>query len=402
MNAAIDAMLAVRPVLVGVKAASEALGLQERELLHAGPAFTEPRHPPAAIASSIVMTCLHEGWARDEAEAEALLHRGALTLIPAQSRDCVTPLASIVSSSTPLFLVRDGGGVGSTVHAPVSVVRGADTRMGTRDGGLITRLEDRNRVTAPAWRALLQRTGPLELWEPAVHGLAHGDDLHSRTSAANEALAAAVRERGDPALADAIAGAPLFFLTPWMAASACILRAAEGCGLHTLVTRAGGNGERFAIALAGAPGQWITCAATPPQGPFIPNVPRDTRVLGAIGDSAVIDMLGLGGQRIAHAPEPFGLVQPQLEDDHDARVRRMLLAAHPALPQRWPIGVDAQRVVSQAKAPFVMLAMVAADGRTGFLGRGGYRPPLELFEEAVTVSCRRSTCRGRQSTTTGR
>jgi hypothetical protein len=30
-----------------------------------------------------------------------------------------------------------------------------------------------------------------------------------------------------------------------------------------------------------------------------------------------------------------------------------------------------------------MLAMVAADGRTGFLGRGGYRPPLELFEEAA-------------------
>lgn len=382
-SASIDAMLAVRPALVGVEAASESLGLQERELLHAGPAFIEPRHPPAPIASSIVMTCLHEGWARNETEAEALLRGGALTLIPAQSRDCVTPLAAIVSSSTPLFLVRDRAGVGATVHAPVSVVRGADTRMGTRDGGLIARLEHRDRVTAPAWRMLLRRTGPLELWEPALHGLVHGDDLHSRTTAANDALAAAVRERGDLALADAVAGAPLFFLPLWMAASACILRAAEGRDVRTLVTRAGGNGERFAIVLAGSPEQWITCAARPPRGHFIPNVPRETRVLGAIGDSAVIDMLGLGGQWIAHAPEPFALVQPQLEDDHDARSRRLLLAAHPALPERWPIGVDAQRVVSQGYSPFVMLAMVAADGRTGFLGRGGYRPPLELFEEAV-------------------
>lgn len=383
MSAAIDAMLAVRPVVVGVQAASEALGLRERELLHAGPPFADPRHPPAPIESSIVMTCLHEGWARDEAEAEALLQGGALTLVPAQTRDCVTPLAAIVGPSTPLFQVRDAGSVGPTMHAPVSVVRGADTRMGARDGGLLTRLRDRDRTTAPAWQALVQRTGPLDLWTPAVHGLGHGDDLHSRTSAANEALAAAVRERGDSELADVVAVTPLFFLTLWMAAAARILRSAEGRDLPTLITRAGGNGERFAIALAGAPAQWITCAATPPQGPFITTVPQDACVLGAVGDSAVIDMLGLGGQRVARAPEPFGLVQPQLKPDHDESARRLLLVPHPGLPQQWPVGIDVQRVVSQANTPFVMLAMVAADGRTGFLGRGGYRPPLDLFERAA-------------------
>jgi hypothetical protein len=383
MRSAIDAMIAVRPEVVGVESAREALGLREHELLHAGPAFIDPRHPPAAIVSSIVVTCLHEGWARDEAEAAALLRGGALTLSPAQSSDCVTPLASIVSSSTPLFLVRNAGGVGPTVHAPVSVVRGADTRMGTRDGGLISRLQERDRVTAPSWQVLLQRTGALDLWSPAVHGMTLGDDLHSRTATANEALATSVRERGDAALADAIAATPLFFLSPWMAACACILRAAEGCDMPTLITRAGGNGARFGIALAGAPERWIDCIATPPRGPFIPSAPPDARVLGAIGDSAVIDMLGLGGQRIAHAPEPFELVQSQLELDHDTRAHRLLSAGHPALPQRWPIGIDAKRVVSQSCAPFVMLAMVAADGKTGFLGRGGYRPPLDLFEEAI-------------------
>ncbi|HEY4069750.1 MAG TPA: DUF1116 domain-containing protein [Burkholderiaceae bacterium] len=383
MGSAIDAMLAVRPVLVGVEAARDALGLRARELLHAGPPFADPRHPPAALVSSIVMTCLHEGWARDEAQAEALLRRGALTLIPAQSRDCVTPLAAVVAPNTPLFRVRDAGNDGATLHAPVSVVRGADTRMGTRDGGLLARLAARDRETAPALRALLQRVGALDLWTPALHGLSHGDDLHSRTAAANEAFAAAVREHGDAALAEAIAATPLFFLTPWMAAAALILRAGEGRDLPRLVSRAGGNGERFAIALAGAPERWIACAATPPQGPFIPSAPQGTPVLGAVGDSAVIDMLGLGGQRLAHAPEPFGLVQSRLDADHGERARRLLLAPHPGLPQQWPIGVDVRRVVSQANPPFVMLAMIAADGKTGFLGRGGYRPPLDLFEEAA-------------------
>lgn len=383
MSAAIDEMLAVRPEVVGVEVARDALGLRDHELLHAGPAFSDLRHPPAAIASSIVMTCLHEGWARDEAQAESMLHAGALTLVPAQSRDCVTPLASIVSPSTPLFMVRAAGSVGPTLHAPVSVVRGADTRMGARDGGLIARLQGRDRVTAPSWELLLQRTGPLDLWGPAMHGLVLGDDLHCRTNAANEALSTIIRGRGDPVLAEAVAATPLFFLTLWMAACACILRAAEGRDIPTLVTRAGGNGERFAIALAGAPERWIDCIATPPRGPFIPSAPPNARVLGAIGDSAVIDMLGLGGQRISHAPEPFELVRPQLELDHDERSRRLLLAEHPALPQRWPIGVDARRVLSQSCVPFVMLAMIAADGRTGFLGRGGYRPPSELFEEAI-------------------
>lgn len=379
MTRTIDAMLAVRPAVVGVRTAADALGLRERELLHAGPPLADPRRPPAPLASSIVMSCLHEGWARDEAEAEALLACGALRLASAQSRACVTPLAAVVTAGTPLFEVRDARGAGAAMHAPVSVVRGADTRMGTRDAGLGARLRTRDRETAPAWAVLLDRGGPVDLWAPAVHGLRHGDELHSRTTAANELLAATLRERGDATLADDVAATPLFFLTPWMAACALILREAEGGDLPTLVTRAGGNGERFAIALAALPAHWIACDALPPRGPFVASAPADVAVQGAIGDSAVIDLLGLGGQRVAQAPEPRALVQSQLAPDHDERARRLLLAPHPGLPGSWPIGIGAQRVVDQATSPLVMLAMIAADGRGGFLGRGGCRLPLALF-----------------------
>jgi hypothetical protein len=48
-----------------------------------------------------------------------------------------------------------------------------------------------------------------------------------------------------------------------------------------------------------------------------------------------------------------------------------------------PVAVDARRVCAEAAAPLVALAMLGADGATGFVGRGLYRPPLDLFARAV-------------------
>jgi len=381
MTRSMDDLVASRPILVGVRRAGEALNLARHELLHAGPPLLDPCRPPPPMASSIVMTCIHEGWANDEPEAEALLREGVLRLSPAQERSCVTPLAAIVGPGTPLFEVRESGG--AVVYAPVSAVRGADTRMGSRDSALLSRLQIRDQEIAPAWHSILQDHGPLELLPCAAHGLANGDDLHSRTTAANDVLAVKVRERGDANLADAISATPLFFLTLWMAAASCMLRAAEGGDIPTLVTRAGGNGERFAIALSSDPARWHCCDATSPQGSYVANAPKHAVPVGAIGDSAVIDMLGLGGQRLAHAPEPLSLVNEYLPEHHDESAQSLLRVPHPALPGFWPLGLDAQRVVEQQYAPFVMLAMIAQDGFSGFLGRGIYRPPLALFESAV-------------------
>ncbi len=368
-----------RPIWIGVRSAAQALGLQRHELLHAGPPLENPRRPPRTLASSIVMTCLHEGWAANEAAAEALLYGGELSLAPAQDHDCVTPLAAIVSASTPLFEVSDECPGQPVMHAPVSVLRGIDTRMGCRDPGLFGRLRERDRNTATALERLIDATGPMPLWGLAAHGLARGDDLHGSTTHANLAFAQALRERGAGALADDIADTPLFFLTLWMAASALLLRIAEQGDTPTLVTRAGGNGERFAIALAGRPETWIACDAEPPNGPRLPNVSPELAIEGAIGDSAVIDMLGLGGQRLAHAPQLLA----QFEALPEVAAQALLSWPQPLLPQAWPLGLDAATVVRLQQAPRVMLAMLARDGASGLCGRGIYQPPLDLFSRAL-------------------
>jgi hypothetical protein len=385
VDVALQALVGTRPALHGILSAREAIGLPPGTLLHAGPPLLDPTRPPAPLRSAIVATCLHEGWAGDDAEAQALLDAGALVLQPAQQQGCVTPLVAVISSRTPLFEVRDDGGGTRRQFAPVSAVRGSDARMGSRDASLPARLRQRDDEIAPALAGSLRRGGPIALWPLAAQGLAQGDDLHSRTAAANDALATQLRARDEPTLADHVRATPLFFLTLWMAAAALILRSAEGGDQPTLVTRAGGNGERFGIALASAPAHWICCEATPPQGPRLAHVAPGTDVLGAAGDSAVIDLLGLGGMRLAHAPEPMAVFAPFVAADDLRAATGLLLAPQPVLADQWRLGLDARDVVGSGVAPIVMLAMLARDG-AGLVGRGVWRPPLALFERALSTT----------------
>jgi hypothetical protein len=375
--AGLQRLLALEPQLVGVRPAAEALGLERGRLLHAGPPLRDPRRPPAVLLSSAVVAILHEGWTDSAEEAEAMVSSGRVQLDPAQPRGCVTPLACVVSPGMPLFEVEADG---LRLHAPVSAVRGPDTRMGLRDPALFERLQVRDQRVAPAWQRALSAHGPLPLLAFAAHGLAHGDDLHSRTTAATGLLARSLRDRGEPQLADDLDATPLFFLTPWMAASALILRAAEGGDHPTLVTRAGGNGEVFGIALAGRPTHWSCVDGTAPQGMRMQGK-ESLDACPAIGDSAVIDMLGFGGLALAGAPEPLQAFAAHLPADHASLAQRLLTASHPTLGR--PVGVDARKVVEQQCAPLVALAMLAADGAAGFVGRGLYRPPVDLFARAL-------------------
>jgi hypothetical protein len=385
-----SALTDATPQLGAIRTGAQALGLGQYELLHAGPPLADPCQPPQTLVSSVVMTCLHEGWAATEPEAEGLLRKGWLTLSPAQDRGCVTPLAAVVSASTPLFAVHDANRTGGpNCWAPVGAVRGADTRMGWRDPGLLARLRYRDDVVAPALQALIDRHGAVPLWPLAVAGLAQGDDLHGSTAHANVAWAEALRQRGAPAaLVDDVLATPLFFLTLWMAAAACLLRAAEGCAPTSLVTRAGGNGQQFGVSLAGQAGRWTGCDAGPPAGPLLPQADPALAIEGAIGDSAVIDMLGLGGQRLGQSPSLLALFADQAQmatDLQQAPPQRLLIAPHPLLPDAWPLGLDAARVVALQQPPRVMLAMLARDGRAGLCGRGQYRPPVDLFQRALNV-----------------
>ncbi len=374
----------MQPTLVGVETAGQALGLTDMQLLHAGPALADPTRPPPVLQSAAVLTAIHEGWADSEADAERLIAQGQINWAPAQDSGCVTPLAAVVAPSTPLFVVADADTVLPASFAPVSPVLGLDTRMGSRDPAVLASLQRRDRELTPAWQAHLAAHGPLALWPLARAGMAAGDDLHFGTSGASSALAEHLQQAGAQDWADAIGRTPVYFLTLWMAACALLLKAVPGDGPNSVVVRAGGNGEQFGVSLARAPARWSSVAAGAPAGPRLPGK-ESILACGAIGDSAVIDMLGFGAQRLAHAPvareafESAGV----LPNDYAGVVDQLRAAPGAESASMQPVPLDAQRVAASQVTPLVALAMLGADGKTGLLGRGLYRPPVDVFAQAL-------------------
>src|SRR5690349_10665827 len=127
-------MAAVRPQWTAVREARTALGLEGRVLLHAGLPLLDPRRPPPPMLNAAVLSCLHEGWARDEAEAENMLGSGAVRLEPSYSRNVATPLVAMVSPRTTLVEISDGD---RRYFAFLGTGSGPQQRFGSRDRAIL-------------------------------------------------------------------------------------------------------------------------------------------------------------------------------------------------------------------------------------------------------------------------
>lgn len=373
-------MAAVRPQWTAVRDARAALGLEGRVLLHAGPPLADPMRPPRPMLNSAVLSCLHEGWARDETEAEKLLADGAVRLEPSFTRYVSTPLVAMVSPRTTLAEIADGE---RRYYSFLGTGAGAQQRFGSRDRAILDRLAFRERVLSQGFAQLLG--APIDLLAIARAAIREGDDLHNRLSSATTLLHALLSARASEseeskAASQTVLDAPLYFLNFWMPACQLILLAAEGIPGCTLVTRLCANGEKFGIQIAARPGQWFTEAAPLVRGPFMKGAPEDPAFGPATGDSGVIDAFGLGGQGLRHAPSLQSAFAPWLEPDDDARARSMLAGSHPILEA--PFALDAAAVAKTGRSPFLSTGMVSADGR-GLLGRGTCALPASLFEQAV-------------------
>ena len=373
---ALARMAAVRPQWTAVRDARSALGLEGRVLLHAGPPLADPTRPPPPMLNSAVLSCLHEGWARDPAEAEHLLASGAVRLEPSYTHSVATPLAAMVSPKTTLAEIADGG---RRYHAYLGTGAGPQQRFGSRDPAILERLAFRESVLAAGFSELLD--APVDLLCIARAAIREGDDLHNRLSSATTLLHALLSTRkaeSDSAKAAlrTVAEAPLYFLNLWMPACQLMLLAGENEGCN-LVTRLCANGETIGIQISGRPGRWFSAPSPLVKGPFMKGAPENPRFGPATGDSGVIDAFGLGGQGLRHAPSLLSAFSAWMQPDDDARARSMLAGVHPILET--PFALDASLVKTN---PLLSTGMVSPDGR-GLLGRGLSAVPVEAFTDAV-------------------
>ena len=380
-------VLGVRPQWFALRRASEQLGLADHELLCAGPPLRDPTRPCAPVLHAAVCAALLEGWASTPDQARAQIHAGKIALRAAQDQDCVVPLADVLSPSMWVQVVRDGAGQGRTSCSPFNGGMAHPMRVGVFDPAVVAHLQWLDTHLAPALRGALSE--PVDLIDLADEGLAGGDDCHGKTAAATHALARSLGSRLGGEQASVLLGyleqSPGFFLNLWMAASRCMLSAAAGTKGASVVTAGAGNGLEFGIQLAGTGGRWFVHNADAPR------VPGGTAELlasslGAIGDSAIVDLLGLGAMatlsRATLEPAGFAAAWPDLS----AMPHTLLAARHDGFKQTRPLLViDADAVAASSMEPVISLGVLERSGQHGRIGGGFYRVPAALFADALSA-----------------
>ncbi|GAA4775527.1 DUF1116 domain-containing protein [Actinomycetospora chlora] len=388
------------PFLTAVRRADEVVpGVGGRMLLHCGPSIAwEQVCDP--LRRSMRAATVAEGWAADTAEADRLLAAGDVRLEPANHHDTVVPMASAIGPSAPVLVVEtapDDGGGPVRAFAPVNQGPGEVPWFGRDTDAAIARLRLLRDVVGPALAAVLARSGPLDVLAVAAQGIAMGDDLHMRTQAATNLLVrswvghvAALPDDVRGPFADFLAGNHLFFLTPAMAAAKSLTLWATRVPGSTIVTTMARNGTTFGIRLPGSD-RWYTTEA-PPVGEalyYSGHSPDDAA--RDIGDSAVLELVGMGGPAAANSPAVAAFLGGSMADAAAATdgFRRICAGTSSrfTLPAAGftgtPVGVDLRRVVATGVTPKVTTGILAAATGEGQVGAGVATAPLACFTDAL-------------------
>jgi hypothetical protein len=410
---AIGRMAAVRPRLVDVVPAADAIGLGRHQLLHAGPPITwEGASGP--LRGAIVGACLYEGWAETPEAAERLAAAGRIELAPCHDNAAVGPMAGVVSPSMPMWVLDDAAAPDGQARRSRSTLNeglGKVLRYGAFDPNVIARLHWMQRVLGPVLASALHRNGPVDVAGLIASMLTMGDEGHNRNRAGTALLvrtlgAELVRgveadERSADEIADVfsfMAGNDHFLLNVVMAAGKLVGDAAAGVAGSTVVTTMARNGTEFGIRVAGTGDRWFTGPAAVPDGLYLGGFgPDDANP--DIGDSAITETVGLGGFAMAGAPAIVQLVGGQVDDARrwTELMYQITLSEHPmwtlpALDFRGvPFGIDVLRVVRTGVVPIINTGMAGRVAGTGQVGAGLVRPPLDCFTAALDALAARAT-----------
>ena len=390
----VDRIERASPRAIGVARAGDVLpGLDERALLHAGPPIEFERVcDPQRRA--LLAACLFEGWASDREEAARLLASRAILLRPGNDAGHVGAMTGVCSPSMPVWVVEDDPS-GTRAYSTFNEGPGNTLWFGVGDGESIERLRFFRDELAPLLARLLEREGPVDVFGLAAQGLQMGDELHMRSQATGNLLARQLlpgfAALGGERTARFMAGNHHFFLSLTMAAAKCASLAATGVAGSSVVNVIARNGVEVGLQVAGLPGRWFTAPAAMVEESLLREGFGEEDAAPDIGDSAVIECVGLGGMAVAAAPAVAGFLRGSASDaaERTRQMRDITLAdsrrfAIPALDSAGsPVGIDARLVAELEITPQITTGVLHASSGAGQIGAGVARQPIEPFREAV-------------------
>ena len=396
---AIHRMLGAEPVLVDVIPASEAIpALVEGMILHAGPPL-DWGSMCGPMRGAVVGIAVFEGWAADLADAERLAESGAFRLKPNHDFGAVGPMTGMTTRSQPVLVVENRTS-GNRAFCTINEGLGKVMRFGGNDASVLKRLGWLRDTLGPALGAALRVGKGIDLKPLVARGLTMGDEMHQRNLACSSLLLRTLapdlaRTTDDrTALAEMLAfigSNDQFFLNLAMVLGKAIMDPVHGIEGSSVVTAMSRNGTDFGIRVSGLGDEWFTAPVEMPAGLYFPGFSADD-ANPDMGDSTIVETIGLGGFAMAAAPAVAGFVGagvPSSAADFTRTMGEITLTQNPewTIPaldyQGVPTGIDIRLVVETGIAPTINTGIAHCKPGIGQVGAGVVKAPLACFEQAL-------------------
>ncbi len=385
------------PLLKGIDRAGAVIpGMGLRDILHCGPAIAwEKMCDP--LQRSVKAAIVAEGWAKNVAGAAALVASGEVTLKPANESSTVVPMATAIGPTAPVYVVENQKG-GTTAYSSVNQGSGKVAWFGVDSDQAIERLQFLRDAVGPVLAGALAAKGDVDALALAAQGVPMGDDVHMRVQATTnlflrDLLPFLVRSQHERAgeVATFLSANHLMFLNVAMAAAKSLVDSAADVKNASIVTTMARNGTTYGIRLPGNQGKWFLTKSPPIQDAlYYPGFGPETSAPD-IGDSAVLELIGLGGPAAANSPAVAGFLGGRMANAIAATRSMQKICAGESTRFRLPIldnvgtpvGVDVRKVAELSITPAVNTGILHAFDGTGQIGAGVAWAPVECFIDAL-------------------
>lgn len=396
---AVGRLKQAQPVWIDVIPAYQALGLTKTTLLHAGPPIDwEGMCGP--MKGAVIAALKYEGLAQTDEEAIALAGSGQITFEPCHHYGAVGPMTGVTSASMPLIVVENKA-FGNLAYSTLNEGAGDVLRFGACSDNTVRRLKWIETVLGPSMRQVVLKAGGINLKTIIAQALNMGDELHMRNGASTALFIKTIlpfltETCTDPTSLNEISrflttNNDQFFLNFAMASAKVSADAAHGVEGSSMVTAMARNGVDIGIRVSGLGKTWFTAPAAEVNGLYFPGYTL-ADANPDIGDSAIMETLGVGGFAIAAGPAIVrilgsGTYQDALRntlDMYDITLSESEAFTIPNLDFRGsPTGIDVFKVLQNGLTPLINTAIASKHAGVGMIGAGISQAPLQLFTQAA-------------------
>jgi hypothetical protein len=324
---------------------------------------------------------------------------GAFEFHPNHDFDAVGPMTGLTTISQPLLVVENRT-FGNRAYCAINEGLGKVMRFGGNDDEVLDRLRWIRDEFGPALAVAVRKTGGVPLKSMVARGLTMGDEMHQRNVACSgltlralsPALASTATDTEKLSKALAFIGSnDQFFLNIAMAMGKSIMDPVRNIKGSSVVTAMCRNGTEFGIRTSGTGDTWFTAPVEMPEGLYFPGF-TEADANPDIGDSTIVETIGLGGFAMGASPAVAGFVGAGAASEAGNFTRTMSEITVGENPE-WtipamdylgtPTGIDIRLVVETGLAPTINTGIAHKNPGVGQVGAGVVRAPMACFEKAL-------------------